>query len=212
MRLCTRSWPANCLPIVSSEFRASLCGLTMLAAGGAAIQSLSPAPGPNTAAEAWSQAGGRHPLAADWFWLQADLAWERRDPVETRQRIAQTLAAFPQSEYFWLNSARMLAYDLPAWAGSDGVSVAPPLRAHRRKEFAEEALQLLVSGSRWHPHSVALEVEMGNICLYALGDRTRAAEHYRLAAARDAAPRYAERIARRLGEPSHRDGNGAGRP
>jgi len=185
---------------VNSRPRVLACGIGLLLAGGAALKPLLPPSSAEIRDGAWSLAGGFRPLAADWFWLQADLAWERRDAAGVRDRIGLTLAANPRSQYFWLNSARMLAYDLPAWDDDARPGVAPGLRAYRVKAAAEEALRLLECGLRWHPESAALQLEMGNICLYALGDRARAAEHYRMAAAQAEAPDYAARIYRRLRE------------
>jgi tetratricopeptide (TPR) repeat protein len=186
---------------VNSERTAIICGLALLWSGGWALQSLEPPATTSAGDGAWCLVGAYRPLAADWFWLQADLAWEREDAEATRLLLGLALAADPRSSYFWLNSARMLAYDLPAWGaghpdGSDGA-----WRAHRRKVGAAEALALLQQGLRWHPNSVIFHVEMGDLCLYALGDRARAAEYYRLAAAQPGAPAYAGRINRRLREP-----------
>ena len=59
--------------------------------------------------------GGYRTLAADCLWLKTNLAWENRDPVRVRRLIGFTLMADPKAPYFWLNGARILAYDLPAW-------------------------------------------------------------------------------------------------
>jgi len=52
---------------------------------------------------------------AGGFWLQANCAWERRDAAETAALLNLTVAADERPLYFWLNGARMPAYDLPAW-------------------------------------------------------------------------------------------------
>jgi hypothetical protein len=184
---------------VNSERVAFLCGILVLVAGGAALK---PLEREMKTARAWGgpAVGGIRAVAADWLWLQTDLAWEQRDPVRTRYLLGLTLAAEPESVYFWSNGARMLAYDLPSWDTGVAGAGARGVQAHRRKLAAWEALRLLQRGLRCHPGSAALQVEMGNICLYALGDREQAAEHYRLAAALPDAPSYADRIYRRLRE------------
>ena len=60
-------------------------------------------------------AGGYRTMAADCFWLQTNLAWENGDAVQVRRLIDYTVATDPQTPYFWLNGARILAYDFPAW-------------------------------------------------------------------------------------------------
>ena len=142
----------------------------------------------------------RHPLLADALWLETDLAWERHDAALTRCLIGLTLAVDPEADYFRLNGARMLAYDLPEWAGREAARETAAVRAHRRKRAAEEALALLARGLPRQPNSIALQLEMGNICLYGLGDAARAAKHYRLVAAQENAPAFASRICRRLSE------------
>jgi len=142
-------------------------------------------------------AGSFRTVAADWLWLQTNLAWEARDPTRVRRLIDLTLRADPGSRYFRLNSARMLAYDLPAWQREAEPGVPVAVRARRRVAAAEEALRLLEFGLR-SPGDAALHVEMGSICLYALGDRARAAECFRQAAALPDAPDYAGRIFERL--------------
>jgi hypothetical protein len=186
---------------VNSERIALVCGFVLLFAGGTALKPLAREPDGAVEDGVWSVLGSYRPLAADWFWLETDLAWERRDAAGTRYLIGLTLAADPHSQYFWLNSARMLAYDLPSWSDDAPGDAGPAVRVHRRKVAAGESLRLLERGLRWHPDSEALHLEMANICLYALGDRARAAAHYRVVAAQPDAPAYAARIYRRLQEP-----------
>ncbi len=172
-------------------------------AGGAVMNSFEPGAGPGVdGAERslFALAGNYRALLADWFWLETNLAWERHDARETRRLIDLTLAADPASRYYWLNSARMLAYDFPEWVKESDLE-APAVVQRRRAEIAaEEALELLQRAGRRNRSCAALEIEMANVCLYALEDRTRAAGHYRRAANLPDAPAYAARIAARLEE------------
>lgn len=144
--------------------------------------------------------GGYRTFAADCCWLKTNLAWETRDPEMVRRLIDFTVTADPRAPYFWLNGARILAYDFPAWqcAGEGGAPLI--VQARWRMAGADEALRLLERGQRWHGKSAVLHLEMANICLYALGDRHRAAEFYRLASEQSDAPDYAARIYTRLHE------------
>jgi len=131
--------------------------------------------------------GGMRPALAGCFWLQADLAWEKQDPAATAALLQLTVAADDRPLYFWLNGARMLAYDLPAWE---------PLAVRRQRTDAHSrlALAFLEQGLRWHGPDAALWVEMANIHLRRTGDIESAARCYRLAAEAPHAPYYAARI------------------
>lgn len=129
-------------------------------------------------------------LTADVAWVRLNAAWERRDEPAVRALMGLTLAASP-GEYFRLNCARMVAFDLPAWRMREHPGAPESVRAHWRAQGGQEALALLqesgaVSANRW--------IEAANIALYGLGDRARAAELYRRAAERPGAPWHAGRI------------------
>lgn len=186
---------------MKSSTRAVLFGGLVLLTGGVALHPIKGRCKPGVAERSRPVAeGGYRTFAADCFWLKTNLAWETRDPARVRRLIDFTVMADPQAPYFWLNGARILAYDFPAWqcAGEDKAPLA--LRARWRMLGADEALRLLERGQHWHGHSAALHLEMANICLYALGDRHRAAECYRVASEQSDAPDYAARIYTRLHE------------
>ncbi len=145
--------------------------------------------------------GGMRAALASGFWLRANLAWERRDPAATAALIELTVAADERPLYFWLNGARMLACDLPAW-----LPPAPEVvRQKRSAEHTRLALRFLEKGARWHGPDAALHVEMANLCLRQAGDVESAARYYRQAAEQPRAPYYAARIhaelLRELGRP-----------
>ncbi len=146
--------------------------------------------------------GGWRAVAAGGAWLRANLAWEQRDAVATRALLEIAVATDSRTLYFWLNAARMMAYDFPMWRAAD----AP--RAVREKavlEEAERALAFLERGLSRHPAKAEIYLEMANIRLRALGDREGAAELFRLAAEQPGAPFHAARIhaelLRELGRP-----------
>ncbi|MDI1335718.1 MAG: hypothetical protein PSU94_05985 [Lacunisphaera sp.] len=148
--------------------------------------------------------GGLRSVVAGGFWLQANLAWERRDAPATTALLGLTVAADERPLYFWLNGARMLAYDLPEWP----LAAAPPaaVRQKVRADYARQALLFLEQGRRWHGAAAALLIEMGNIHLRRTGDLESAARCYRQAAELPGAPYYAARIhgelLRELGRPA----------
>ena len=136
--------------------------------------------------------GGMRSTVASGFWLRANLAWEHRDAAATRALLDLTVAADERPAYFWLNGARMLAYDLPEWSLSSSAPAA--VRRQMAGEHARLALDFLEKGVRWHGADVALYVEMGNIHLRRTNDLAAAARCYRLAAEQPGAPYYPARI------------------
>jgi len=136
--------------------------------------------------------GGMRAAVASGLWLRTNQAWERQDAAGTTALLQLTVAADERPLYFWINGARMLAYDIPAWAGS-----ADQPEAARRKaagEGAAAAQVFLESGLCAHPDSVELLIEAANIQLRAGGDREAAATLFRRAAEQPGAPYYAARI------------------
>ena len=146
--------------------------------------------------------GGLRAAVAGGYWLRANLAWERREPAAMEMLIGLTVAADERPLYFWLNGARMLAYDVPAWQPRD---TPPEMARHLGGEQAQRALRLLERGLSWHGADAGLYVEMANIHLRRLHDLESAARCYRLAAEQSGAPYYAARIhaelLRELGRP-----------
>lgn len=148
--------------------------------------------------------GGMRSVVAGGFWLQANLAWERRDAPATTALIDLTVASDERPLYFWLNGARMLAYDLPEWQLDATFPAA--VRQRVSAAGAQQALRFLERGRRWHGADPELDIEMGNIHLRRTGDLEAAARCYRRAAEQPGAPYYAARIhaelLRELGRPA----------
>ena len=136
--------------------------------------------------------GGTRAVLAGAIWLKVNLAWERRDPAATTALVHLAVAADERPLTFWLNGARMLAYDVAVWRTSDDAPAA--VRRRVVLEQGEAALQLLEQGTCAHGPAPELYVEMANIRLRALGDREGAARWFRQAAELPGAPFYAARI------------------
>lgn len=135
--------------------------------------------------------GGLRPVVAGGYWLRANVAWEQREAAAMETFLGLTVAADERPINYWLNGARMLAYDVPAWQPADAPRV---IRRRVAGEQARRALRFLESGLHWHGADAALHVEMGNIHLRQRGDLESAARCYRLAAEQPGAPYYAARI------------------
>ena len=81
--------------------------------------------------------GGMRSAVASGFWLRANRAWERRDEAGTTALIELAVAADERPLYFWLNGARIFAYDLPEW------QLAAVPTAIRQRVTAQQARRAL---------------------------------------------------------------------
>ena len=150
--------------------------------------------------------GGFRALVADATWIRMYVGWEQRDLVGTDTLLRLVTAIDPRPIYFWLNGARIIAYDLPNWRieSGGGYDAVPPARQREiDHEQARLALELLARAEQFHPRSTDLWTERANIQLNRLGDLAAAAESYRRAWELSHAPYYAARlhaeILRRMG-------------
>jgi hypothetical protein len=136
-------------------------------------------------------------LAADIAWLRGYLAWEQQDVAKTESSIELAAALDGRPLCFWVNGARIIAYDMPAWAtGSSDATGVGGDRAQTtiEEKYAWHALAHLEKAQRRHPRNAALLIERANIEFNRLRDPLAAARSYRLAAELPNAPYYAARL------------------
>jgi tetratricopeptide (TPR) repeat protein len=141
--------------------------------------------------------GGYRALVADLLWLKAYLAWAAYDLPATQTLVRLVTIVDERPLYFWLNGARIIAYDMTQWRlEKAGRTVPLPAEVRRRiiEEQAEAALRLLADAQRHRPGSAVICVEMANIHLHGRADVTAAARWYRQASELPGAPYYAARI------------------
>ena len=152
---------------------------------------------------AWGQGlmlgllGGFRSITADFLWLQTNQAWEEQDLPRTQTLIGMITTVDPRPVYFWVNGARMIAYDMPQWRieAAGGARVVPASVQRRIDEQqASVALQLLQRGLGFHPDNPALLIEIAMIYERRLGDVAASAEYFHRAALAPGAPPYAARI------------------
>lgn len=182
--------------------RAAVVAGLLLVAGSVALQPLQPSRARLCSLEELAPAAGRGVLlavlggyravAADALWLRTNLAWEARDAVATEALIRATVAADDRAEYFRINGARIIAFDLPAWR--IGSELPAAVAAAIRREHAERAIAFLQAGNMRQGPRAAYWIEMGRIADQALHDRRRAADYYGRAAALADAPYFAGRL------------------
>jgi hypothetical protein len=146
--------------------------------------------------DVWSQSAGAAAVwVADWSWVQAYAAWERRDPGQMRDWLRVVRAAQPGNDYFLHNAARMLAFDVPAWRCVAEPNAPEAVQSRWRSEAGREAIAWLAPERR---ERVATWIEAGNIALHAVRDPGLAADHYGRAARLPQAPWFVGRIHVRL--------------
>lgn len=141
--------------------------------------------------------GGFRALIADAGWIRLYASWEKRDLPVTESLIQLVPAIDPRPVHFWLNGARILAYDFAAWrieaaGGYDRLSQDEQDRIIR--EQAGRALRHLDAAMKMHPTRADLWIERANIELNRIHDLGAAAESYRHAAEQPDAPYYAARL------------------
>jgi hypothetical protein len=153
--------------------------------------------------------GGFRAIAADFSWVRLYSIWEKHDLPTTATLLKLVTTLDPRPLYFWLNGARILAYDMPAWrVGAAGGYNAVTEAAQQRidVEQAQIALRWLEAAEQFHSASADLWIERANIQLTRLRDVAAAAESYRRAWEQPNAPYYAARLhaemLRRLGRKS----------
>lgn len=168
------------------EMRAAQPALGLATAGAAAGQGLT-----------LGVLGGFRALAADFTWLRVFAIWEDHDLPGTATMLRLVTALDPRPVYFWLNGARMMAYDMTAWriAAAGGFDAVPEgVRDQLGQEQARLALRRLAEARQFHPASADLWVEQANIELNRLHDPAAAAESYRRAWEQPRAPYYVARL------------------
>jgi len=145
--------------------------------------------------------GGFRTILADFTWIQLYLAWEKREAAELDALIRLVTTLNPDSVYFWVNGARMLAYDVPHWRMDDagGVQILPDARQRGiAEEQAQQAFELLAQAREFHPNEPKLYLEVAQIYLNRLQDYANAAKWFRQAAEMPGAPYYAARTYAKL--------------
>lgn len=141
--------------------------------------------------------GGFRTLVADAIWIRMYALWERRDMAATDTFIRLTTAIDPRPIHFWLNGARIIAYDIPVWRieAAGGFNAVPEaVQTRTNHEQARVALSHLDAAMEHHPANPDLWVERANIQLNRLGDIAAAAQSYRRAWEQPGGPYYAARL------------------
>lgn len=141
--------------------------------------------------------GGYSDIAANFVWIRMNRSWERRmrEEVISRLRIATSLS--PESTFFWVNGARIVANDMPVWEVGDDFMATLQTTAEGREiqaRYARLALELLDDAPPAVASSEALLVEKCVIYWRKLDDLAAAIEILRALVERPETPYYLHRI------------------
>ncbi len=141
--------------------------------------------------------GGFRAIVADFLWIRTNTIWEREDRVKLDTMIRLVQAIDPRPKFFWLNGARMTAYDVPNWrimeeGGHDVVSDS------RKREIeldqSAQAFVMLDSAMSFHPDNPVFHLERAQIYMNRLKDDAAAAKWFLSGSRLPDAPSYAARI------------------
>ncbi len=134
--------------------------------------------------------GGTRQSVSNFLWIRGYLYWEERDAAGMENAKLWALRLTPENKWFWINTGRVLAYDVPHWErhgtgpGDAGTLPSAPVRA----------LLLLSVAEGIFPHVPEFPIERGLILLNVIGDRRAAAQAFREAWHRPGAPFYTARV------------------
>lgn len=130
--------------------------------------------------------------AAGLAWVGAYGRWHRRDAAAMTEAMEWAVQLDPETLLYWLDGARMMAYDVPAWYRD--MSMSERAWQQLRREQLAEAIAWLDRGREFHPEQSALPIEQA-VLWWTVAKNARAAEQA-LAAAQDCAdaPWFVARI------------------
>ncbi|MGB0743475.1 MAG: tetratricopeptide repeat protein [Opitutales bacterium] len=141
--------------------------------------------------------GGFRAVMADFLWIQTNSVWESRDRAKLDTMVRLVTSIDPRPQFFWVNAARMIAYDVPHWRIREegGYAKVPQQRQDEIDlEQAEQAFALIKRAQEFHPDNPQLYLEIGQIYMNRLEDPAKAAPWFLRASELPGAPFFAARI------------------
>lgn len=141
--------------------------------------------------------GGFRTIIADFLWLRLNTYWEERDRAKVTTLISLVTTLDPGPVFFWMNAARITAYDMPNWRIREegGYEKVPESRWRAiDQEQANIAFDLLEQALHYHSEDPAIYLEIGQIHLNRLQSPEGAAPWFLRASKLPDAPFYAARI------------------
>lgn len=122
--------------------------------------------------------GGLRALAADFLWLRANYYWQQKNHGLTETTTRAVTRLQPDYPYFWIETARMIVYDMPVWRFGADKRAPKTVERRIRREQAERGLALLDEAERFLPDSPAIPAEKARIYWTVLDEPEKAQEEY----------------------------------
>jgi hypothetical protein len=142
--------------------------------------------------------GGFRSLMADLTWVRTSFFWLNNDWPKTEAAILLTTNLDPRPLYFWVQGARILAYDVARWRLRElenlPLQTTPETAGRISEEQAFVAIALLERAMDFHPGDPRLFIEIAQIYNNVLEDPLAAAEYFGMAAELPGAPNFAGRL------------------
>lgn len=141
--------------------------------------------------------GGFRTVIADFLFIKANVHWEKKEREKTEVLLNLVTEIDPRPMFFWLNSARMIAYDIPVWRiqALGGFSKVPQVVQEKIKtEQAHRGLSIMNRAERFHPEDYRVPLERAQIFNNRLNDKEKAAQWYLVTSTYEQAPFFAGRI------------------
>ncbi len=141
--------------------------------------------------------GGFRAIMADFLWIQTNVVWEKRDRAKLDPMVRLVTTLDPRPDFFWINAARMIAYDVPNWRIREegGYDKVPEARQEAiDREQAQQAFTLIDQALQYHPDNPKLYLEKGQIYLNRLDAPAKAAPWFLKAWQQPGAPYFSARI------------------
>jgi hypothetical protein len=162
-------------------------GVVLIAAG--MLADASAVGGRNDSA---SGLAGLRKLAAGLSWVGVYGDWHRRDIIEMQRGLNWTVRLDPSVGLYWLDGARMLAYDAAAWRNL-GIVDADRVAAIKREQLLK-AIAWLEQGREHRPDDVMLPIEQAVLWWSVARDAERAERALGDAAQYADAPYFVARV------------------
>ncbi len=141
--------------------------------------------------------GGFRAIIADFLFIKTNTYWENKDRPNTEAMLNLVTAVDPRPMFFWLNGARMMAYDMPAWEAQEmgGYANLPPaVEKNLKARYAELGMNFIDKAGSFHPNDYRVPLEKAQISINRLEDPAQAAKYYKEVVAMPDSPYYADRI------------------
>jgi len=107
------------------------------------------------AVSAWASLGGLSEVAAGLQWVRVYRSWREKDAAEMERRLGWVVTLDPVPLAYWLNGARMIAFDVAAWQREAGRGVPDDVRQAQ----LERGLSWLAEAAAAHPDRSAIPIE-----------------------------------------------------